>query len=204
MKGLNRSTLMNVPAAERTTPCKDEIVSAAQAGSSRAFAQLYAIYSARIYRTIAAITRNQQDAEDALQETFLRAYLAIRTFEGRASLGSWLTRIAINSALLILRKRRVRAEILIDPRQDDHAVGFCAEFRDPAPNPEQAYEMHQRRARLEGALRELGPVLYEPIRLRIAEDSSLKEIGLALNLSEGAVKVRLYRARLRLSIAQQR
>jgi RNA polymerase sigma-70 factor (ECF subfamily) len=203
MNGPNHSTLLNVHTAEQATPCNDVIVLAAQAGSSSAFEKLYVLYSPRLYRTIVAITKNPQDAEDALQETFMRACLAIRAFEGRASFYSWLTRIAINSALMILRKRRARAEILFDPQPEDQLVGFCSELRDSGPNPEQVYELHQLETRLKRAMRKLGPSLSEPIRMRIAEESSLKEIGRTLNLSDGAVKARLYRARLRLSVARQ-
>lgn len=81
--------------------------------SSACFAELYATYSRRLYNTIFAITKNHEDAEDALQETFLRAYTGIHAFEGRSAIYSWLTRIAINSALIVLRKRRVRPELLV-------------------------------------------------------------------------------------------
>jgi len=204
MNDPNRATFLNARTTGQAIPCNDVIVLAAQAGSSSAFEELYALYSPRLYRTIVAITKNPQDAEDALQETFLHACLAIRAFEGRASFYSWLTRIAINSALMILRKRRARAEILFDPQPEDQLVGFCSELRDSAPNPEQVYELRQLKTRLQHAMRKLGPSLSEPIRMRIADESSLKEIGRALNISDGAVKARLYRARLRLSVAQQR
>src|SRR3954452_23188228 len=83
-----------------------QLVLAAQSGSSAAFAEIRALYAQRLYRRIALIIRNREDAEDALQDTFLHAYLAIPTFEGRSSIYSWLTRIAINSALMVLRRRR--------------------------------------------------------------------------------------------------
>jgi DNA-directed RNA polymerase specialized sigma24 family protein len=71
----------------------DEIVAAAQSGSPAAFGELHSIYSRRLYQTIYSITRNPHDAEEALQDTFLRAYLAIKTFEGKSKVYSWLTRI---------------------------------------------------------------------------------------------------------------
>jgi RNA polymerase sigma-70 factor (ECF subfamily) len=204
MNGPNCTSLLNVRTAKRVTASNDEIVSAAQEGSPRAFAELYAIYSPRLYRTIVGITKNPQDAEDALQETFMRACLAIRAFEGRASFSSWLTRIAINSALLILRKRRARAEIFFDPLPANDGGGLCPEFRDPAPNPEQLYELSQLQTSLKRAMRKLGPGLYGPIRMRMVKESSVKEIGRALSLSDGAVKARLFRARLRLSVSRER
>ena len=94
---------------DRVIATQDGIVAAAQAGSSAAFAELHSIYSGRLYQTILSITRNPHDAEEALQETFFKAYRAIKTFEGKSKIYSWLTRIAINSALMILRKRRIRS-----------------------------------------------------------------------------------------------
>jgi RNA polymerase sigma factor (sigma-70 family) len=104
---------------------------------------------------------------------------------------------------MYLRKRRALSEMLFDPQPENHAGRFCPEFRDPAPNPEQVYELHQLQIGLMRAIGRLDPGLREPIRMQIAKESSLKEIGRALNLSEGAVKARLYRARLRLSVARQ-
>ena len=92
-----------------------ELVAAVRAGSNAAFEELESRYSHRLYRRIQSITRNHEDAQDALQETFLRAYLALDSFEGRSQFGSWLTRIAINSALMVLRKRRSRAEVSFEP-----------------------------------------------------------------------------------------
>ena len=199
MNGASHATYMNVHTTKRGSTRDNEIVAAAQAGSHGAFAELYGIYSPRLYRTILGITRSPEDAEDALQDTFLHACLAIHAFEGRASVYSWLTRIAINSALLILRKRRVRAEILFDPQPDDRAETFCLDIKDPAPNPEQVCDLRQRRMRLQAAIRNLNARQREPIRMRMAKESSLKEISRSLNISEGAVKARLHRARMRLS-----
>src|ERR1700756_2403612 len=122
----------------------DPLVTAVQAGVPEAFAQLHAIYSPRLYRTIIAITGNPEDAQDALQETFLRAHLRVHAFEGRSSIYSWLTRIAINSALMILRKRRIRPEVLFDPQPDGRCETTFFEPVDPAPNPEKAYDLRQR------------------------------------------------------------
>jgi RNA polymerase sigma-70 factor (ECF subfamily) len=178
-----------------------DVVCAAQAGSPGALAELYALYSRRLYRTILAITRNPDDAEDALQDTFLRVCLALHTFEGRASFYSWITRIAVNSALLILRKRRARAEVLFDPQPEDQTEAFFPAIQDPALDPEQACDLHQRRMRVQRAIGNLDAHLRRPIQMQMMHDSSMKEIGRALNITEGAVKARLHRARLRISAA---
>src|ERR1700733_14080657 len=109
----------------------DPLVTAVQAGGPEAFAQLYATYSPRLYRTIIAITKNPEDAQDALQETFLRAHLRGHAFEGRSSIYTWLSRIAINSALMILRKRRTRPEVLFDPQPDNRYETIFFEPKSP-------------------------------------------------------------------------
>jgi|HubBroStandDraft_2_1064218.scaffolds.fasta_scaffold242334_1 RNA polymerase sigma-70 factor (ECF subfamily) len=197
----DHAVLLNVHTVGRAIAPVDDIVSAAQAGSPEAFQKLHALYSRRLYRTIVAITKNPQDAEDALQDTFLRAYLAIQTFAGRSNIYSWLTRIAINSALMILRKQRALAEVLFDPQPDPRLETRSFEVRDSAPNPEEAYHLDQHRLKTLHAIRRLNPHLRAPIRMQLMHGWSLRDISRALNISEAAVKARLYRARKRLSAA---
>src|SRR5580693_7390065 len=135
MNSIDQGVLTITNANDFAPRCEDPLVVAVQAGVPGAFAQLYAIYSPRLYRTAFAITKNPEDAEDALQETFLRAHLKVHTFEGRSSIYSWLSRIAINSALMILRKRRARPEVLFDPQPDDRDEMIFFEPRDPGPSP---------------------------------------------------------------------
>jgi RNA polymerase sigma-70 factor, ECF subfamily len=182
----------------RTIAQEDQRTPAAQAGSPEAFAEIHANYSQRLYKTILGITKNPEDAEDALQETFLRAHLALHTFEGRSNIYCWLTRIAINSALMILRRRRSHPEILFNPQPDPQADVFCLEVKDSAPDPEQIYDLRQRQVKMLREIRRLRPKLRAPIQMQIVQSSSLKEISQALNLSEATVKARLHRARLRL------
>ena len=177
----------------------DPLVAAVQAGGPEAFAQLHAIYSPRLYRTIIAITGNPEDAQDALQETFLRAHLKVHAFEGRSSVYSWLTRIAINSALMILRKRRAHPEVLFDSQPDDRWEMIFFESKDPAPNPEEAYDLRQRQLKTLHAIRRLAPKLQTSIRMHMKCGWSVKQTCQALNISETALKSRLHRARQRLS-----
>lgn len=202
MNGANQAALLNNQSIVPAIAGGSEIVFAAQAGSPGAFAELHATYAGRLYKTIVAITRNPEDAEDALQDTFLRAYLALHTFEGRSSVYSWLTRIAINSALMILRRRRARPEILFDPQPDTRSETVSLDIADPAPNPEEFCALRQRRLRILSAIRNLDPHLRGPVQMQMARGCSIREIGQALNLSEAAVKTRLHRARLRLFAAQ--
>jgi RNA polymerase sigma-70 factor (ECF subfamily) len=201
MNGANRTTPLNMQAKGRVVTRDKEKVSAARIGSSVAFTEFYALYSRRLYKTIISITKHSEDAEDALQETFLRAYLAFHTFEGRSSVYSWLTRIAINSALIILRKRRARLEAPFGAQQPDaQTESFSFEIRDSAPTPELVYDLHRRRVTLIRAIRDLDARLRNPIEMQITRESSMKEIGQVLKISEAAVKARLHRARLRLSV----
>lgn len=166
-------------------------------------ADLHSLYSSRLYKTILSITKSPEDAEDALQETFLRAWLAMHTFEGRSMIYSWLTRIAMNSAFELLRKRKNRGEISVDSQIDDNGEVFQFEIKDPSPNPEQLHDLSQRRETLHKAIQKLDDGLKQPLQMRINNEASAKEIGKTLNISEGAVKVRLHRARVRLSALQE-
>jgi RNA polymerase sigma factor (sigma-70 family) len=171
------------------------IASAPRADWPVAFEELHAIYSRRLYRTIVAITKNPEDAEDALQDTFLRAHLARETFEGRSSIYCWLTRIAINSALMILRKRRVRPELLIDEAIDESAKPLQWEIADQRPNPEQYYIQFENHRRLQSAISKL-PITYRRVfEIRQRSDRSIKEIAHETGITAGATKSRLLRAR---------
>ncbi len=180
--------------------CRDlELVAAARAGSNAAFEELQSRYSHRLYRRIKFITRNHEDAEDALQETFLRAYLALDSFEGRSQFASWLTRIAINSALMVLRRRRSRPEVPFEPLPDLGEPPQTVDVRDTGLNPEQHYELRQRSY---GALRAIGKLsvnLRAPMTTWIEQECSMKEVARTLGLSLPAVKSRLCRARKQLT-----
>ena len=200
---MNSAPLHNLDSADRTKAALDDVVSAAQAGSPEAFRKLHVLYSRRLYRTIVAIMKNPHDAEDALQDTFLRAYLAIHKFEGRSNIYTWLTRIAINSAIMILRRQSARAEVLFDPQPEPQLQTPFIDFKDSAPNPEEAYYLDQRRLETQRAIGHLDPHLRAPLWMQLTHGWSIREISEALNISEAAVKARLYRGRQRLSAAHR-
>jgi RNA polymerase sigma-70 factor (ECF subfamily) len=177
----------------------DDVVSAAQEGSPAAFAELHSIYSRRLYRSIVAITRNPHDAEEALQDTFLRAYSAIKTFEGKSKVYTWLYRIAVNSAFMILRKQRARPEVLFDPQPDVRNEPIAFEIRDPAPNPEELFILRLGQLKALRGIGRLSPRLREALRMQVMRGWSIKEMSQALNISEASVKSRLHRARQQLS-----
>lgn len=174
------------------------LVAAARTGSSAAFAELREIYARRVYRTLLTMTKNREDAEDALQDTFLRAYMALHTFEERSSFYTWVTRIATNSALMILRRRRIRAEVSFDsPSETEEGSGF--EFKDSGPSPEHICVHRQGYACLRRSICNLQPRLRQVIEMKMTDKYSIREIAQTLEISEAAVKSRLARARTRLA-----
>ena len=176
-----------------------ELVAATKAGSNAAFEELQSRYSRRLYERIQFITRNHEDAEDALQETFLRAYLALDSFEGRSQFASWVTRIAINSALMVLRRRRSRPEVPFEPLPDSGEPFQTVDVRDTALNPEQHYDLRQRSYGVLRAIGKLGVNLRTPMTTWIEQECSMKELARTLGLSLPAVKSRLCRARQQLT-----
>jgi RNA polymerase sigma-70 factor (ECF subfamily) len=177
------------------------LVAAARSGSSAAFAELREIYAPRVYRKLVTMTKNREDAEDALQDTFLRAYMALHTFEERSSFYTWVTRIAINSALMILRRRRTRSEVSFDSpgETEEESSGF--EFKDTGPSPEYICLHRQSYACMLRSIWKLQPRLRQVIEMQTVENYSIREIAQALEISQAAVKSRLSRARARLASA---
>src|SRR6202453_2846987 len=177
------------------------LVAAARSGSSAAFAELREIYAPRVYRKLVTMTKNREDAEDAMQDTFLRAYMALHTFEERSSFYTWVTRIAINSALMILRRHRMRSEVSFDtPSETEEAIsGF--EFKDTGPSPEHICVHRQSYACMLRSISKLQPRLRQVIEMQMTDNYSIREIAQALEISEAAVKSRLSRARSRLASA---
>jgi RNA polymerase sigma-70 factor (ECF subfamily) len=174
------------------------LVTAARLGSTAAFAELREIYAQRVFRKILTMTKNREDAEDALQETFLHAYMALHTFEERASFYTWVTRIAINSALMTLRRRRRRAEVSLDSPSEAEETISCFEFRDNGPSPELICVGRQGYACVLRSICNLQPRLRQVIEMQMKGNCSVREIAQALQISEAAVKSRLSRARARL------
>jgi RNA polymerase sigma-70 factor, ECF subfamily len=175
------------------------LVAAAKAGSSAAFEELQGRYSRRLYRRIQSITRNHEDAEDALQETFLRAYLALDSFEGRSQFASWLTKIAINSALMVLRRRRSRAEVSLEPPSNSGEPVRMFDIGDGALNPEELCDLRQRTHRALHAISKLNGTLRAPMTTWIEQECSMREVARTLDLSLASVKTRLHRARKQLT-----
>jgi RNA polymerase sigma-70 factor (ECF subfamily) len=195
--------MMHVASQHNQSTGHEHLVFAARAGSSAAFDALCEIYSERIYRRLLSITKNREDAQDALQDTFLRAYLALHAFEGRSSFYSWLTRIAINSALMVLRKRHARAEVSFDGPNETEERTMSFEVKDNGPSPEQICDHHQRCARVLSSMGKLRPHMRQMLEMQLSQSYSIREIAQAFEVSEAAVKSSLSRARARLRRANR-
>jgi RNA polymerase sigma-70 factor, ECF subfamily len=175
------------------------LVAAARSGSTAAFAELRELYAQRVYRKLLTMTKNREDAEDALQDTFLRAYLALHTFEERSSFYTWVMRIAINSALMILRKRRLHPEVSFESPGDKEEAVSVFEFKDTGPSPEHICVHRQNYACMVRSIWNLQPRLRKVIEMQMTDNYSIREIARTLEISEAAVKSRLSRARARLA-----
>jgi len=174
------------------------LVSEAKAGNYAAFEELVNRYEKKIYRLGINITGNAEDAEDVLQEAFLKAFEHLPEFREDSRFYTWIVRIAVNEALMKLRKRRTRREVAIEDSEDEDGEVLVREFADWKPNPEQEYARAELERILQGAVRALPPGFRTVFYLRDVEGLSTEETAELLNLSGGAVKARLFRARLRL------
>ena len=171
------------------------LVAAAKRGKGAAFDVLFERYKQMMLRAAVRITQRHEDAEDALQDSFMSAFLHMKDFDGRSSLSTWLTRIAINSSLMILRKRRTSREI---PMESSDALGEKLPVRepaDPAPNPEKQYAQSQRGKMVRQAIRRLRPAIRTAIELRQLEEHSLKQTANMMGISLAAAKARVFHAR---------
>jgi RNA polymerase sigma-70 factor (ECF subfamily) len=175
------------------TEMSDErLVSRAKSGDENAFVELCKRHTNRVFQSTYRVTRNRQDAEDALQNSFMSAFTHIKEFEGKSSFSTWLTRIAINSALMILRKKRNCCEISFEGDTETFAAW---EPRSPLEDPESLYVREERQRLLRKAVNRLPPVCREVIQLRDTEEYSAQEIAKTLDITVSAVKSRLSRAK---------
>ncbi len=175
------------------------LLQALKAGDRAAFAYLVETHSPAIYRLALRMVNNPQDAEDVLQETFIKAFQHVGRFDGRARLSTWLYRIATNEALMLLRKRKADSISLEAPAGDEvPEEQEPLEIVDWSHLPEDTLLTDEVRAYLEEAVRSLPESLKTVFLLREIEGLSTRETAEILQLSEAAVKTRLSRARLRL------
>ena len=173
------------------------LVAAAKAGDVSAFETLVGRYERKIFRLTQNITQNREDAEDAMQEAFLKAYEHLGDFEGNSRFYTWLVRIAVNQALMKLRRRRSNV-VSLDEDVDTGEDMIPRDVEDWGPSPVERYEQTELGEILAKVIGELDPPFRVVFQLRDIEQLSTEETAEALGLSVPAVKSRLLRARLKL------
>ncbi|HLH00782.1 MAG TPA: sigma-70 family RNA polymerase sigma factor [Bryobacteraceae bacterium] len=177
---------------------ESELVAKAREGDTAAYNQLVNKYSPKIYRLAKHITQHEEDAEDVLQETFLKAFEHLGDFQGQSKFYTWIVRIAVNESLMKLRKRKSDRTVPLDEPLDTGEDTVVREVAVWDENPEQKYSREELGQILDEAVQSLRPVFRTVFVLRDIEELSTEETAEALGISIPAVKSRLLRARLQL------
>ena len=182
------------------TAVSDELalVQAAKQGDVSAFEQLVKRYDRNIFRIAQHITQNREDAEDVVQDAFLKAYENLEQFQGNSKFYTWLVRIAVNESLMKLRRRKTSKTVSMDEDVETEEGSMPREFADWSPNPEQQYGQSELGDILRKTIQGLPTSFRTVFVLRDVEGLSTEETAEMLSLSIPAVKSRLLRARLQL------
>jgi RNA polymerase sigma-70 factor, ECF subfamily len=193
MSGTSAQRAMTAAAIDDMT-----LVHASKAGDIPAIEELVRRYDSKLLRIAQHVTHNREDAQDAVQEAFLKAFQRLEQFQENSKFSTWLIRIAINQSLMKLRKQHRKSEVSMDQVFETEEGALSSELADWAPNPEERYRASELREILISTLQELRPSLRVAFVLRDMEGLSTEQTAEALNLSQVAVKARLLRARLQL------
>ncbi|MGO9260297.1 MAG: sigma-70 family RNA polymerase sigma factor [Bryobacteraceae bacterium] len=174
------------------------LVAQSRDGNTAAFAELVRRYEGKIFRLAQHVTQNREDAEDVLQETFMKAYEHLDQFQGNSKFYTWIVRIAVNQALMKLRRRKTGKTVSLDETIDTGEDTVVREIAAWDENPEQRFSREELGEILDSAIQSLEPPYRSVFVLRDIEELSTEETADALGLSIPAVKSRLLRARLQL------
>jgi len=175
-----------------------DLVHACKNGDAAAFDQLVKRYNHKLLRIAQKVTRNREDAQDAVQDAFLKAFRSLDQFREESQFSTWLIRITLNQSLMKLRKQRAHKEVSLDEDCRTERNVLPLDVLDRAPNPEQLCWASELRAILLRTVEELRPVLRTVFILCDVEGLSIAQTAQVLNLSESAVKARQWRVRLHL------
>jgi RNA polymerase sigma factor, sigma-70 family len=171
----------------------EQLVRKSQEDDERAFGELVSRYESKVYSLALKMLRNPEDAEDVLQDTFLRAYRGIKSFKGNSTFSTWIYRITANSALMRLRKRQLPTVSIDDADEREAPINIA----DWAPGPVEQMLNQETQAAMTEAIEALPPEFRQVFVLRDIEELSNAEVAEILDLSVAAVKSRLHRARLK-------
>jgi RNA polymerase sigma-70 factor (ECF subfamily) len=174
------------------------LVNSARGGDVEAFEKLVRQYDRQIFRIAQHITQNREDAEDVVQDAFLKAYEKLNQFQGNSKFYTWLVRIAVNESLMRLRKRRTGRMVSIDEDVETEEGSMPRDLADWGPDPEEQYGQSEMADILRKTIQGLPPGFRVVFVLRDVEGLSTEETAETLGLSIPAVKSRLLRARLQL------
>jgi RNA polymerase sigma-70 factor (ECF subfamily) len=187
---------MEMSAAPTSRPLTEEsdwdLVVAVKNGEDRAFEILVNRYKARILSLAFRITRNHEDAQDVTQQSFQNAFVHLQKFQGKSSFPTWLTRIAINEALMCLRKNRVSRAVSLEEVNLEYASVLSTEHSDARANPEELYIQREKEQILSFVIDRLPPLLQRAVRLYL-DDLTIEEVGHCLGVRIPTVKARLFR-----------
>ena len=174
---------------------EEQLIAAAKRGRKASFGELCERHTRQIFRVTHRITRNREDAEDAVQDSFLNAFLHLKNFDERSRFSTWLTRIAINAALAKLRKKRGIREVPMDEPSPLLEPGAHREIQDEAPSPEETCRLREQRETVNAAISGLRPRARKVVELHQLQEHSVKETARILGISIAAVKARMFHAR---------
>jgi RNA polymerase sigma-70 factor (ECF subfamily) len=185
--------------ADRRVAEEDAVlVATTKTGDTRAFELLVERHERMIFSLARRMTGNREDAEDVVQQSFQKAFIHLKKFEGESLFSTWLTRIAINEALMLLRRKRGSRELSIDDSIAGEEVLFALEIPDSGQSPEDNYSQRERQRILSAALNELPHRTRRAIQLRELDERSTKETARIMGISVGAVKARVFHGRRKL------
>ena len=175
------------------------LVAATKNGESQAFEFLVKRYEARTFSVAFRITRNREDAQDVVQQTFCKAFVHLDSFQEKSSFSTWLTRIVINEGLMCLRRNRSRKEISLDDGKSEPEELFPVEIVDRGKNPAEIYEQRENEHILCEAMNQLNAEFRTAVRLQL-EERTVRETAESLGLGIGTLKARLFRGRQKLRV----
>ena len=177
---------------------EEQLIAAAKTGRRAPFGELCERHVKKVFRVIHRITRNREDAEDALQDCLLNAFAHVKDFDERSRFATWLTRTAINAALAKLRKNHWKRELPMNEPNPPCELERHSEIQDDAPDPEETYRLRERKEILITAILGLRPRTRRVVELHQLQEHSLRETAQILGISTAAVKARMFHARVAL------
>jgi len=177
---------------------EEQLIAAAKSGRRAPFGELCERHMKQVSCVTRRIMPNREDVEDVVQDCFLNAFVHLKDFEGRSRFATWLTRIAINAALMKLRKKRGLQEVPMDEPNSSFEPVAQRQFRDGAPDPEESCSLRERKRIVVSAISGLRPRARNVVELIHLQEHSIRETAQILGISTAAVKTRMFHAKIKL------